>query len=370
MSRPSTAARWAWRSSAWAAGGSGAATRSTPPWASPAWRASERGSRRAIPLPPPCPRRPHRPRRPAVRSSPPRHRRAARAAPPRPREDRLMPRAFLVVMDSVGCGGAPDAGHSSTTASPTPAPTRSPISPRPAPPAGPRTAAAGPSACRTSTRSASAPRSARLGRRYAGPRRRPCGPLGRRDRGVARQGHALGPLGTGGRARALGLAHLPQDRRCPAFPPGPHGRGLPPRRHRRHPRQPPRLGHGDHRRGRRGPSADRLADLLHLGRQRLPDRRARGGFRARPAAALCEALRPDAPCDARGPRDRPPLHRRAGRLPAHRQPPRLRHRAARAHAAATGCAGAGRPVHAVGKIGDIFSMQGITDVCTRGRTPT
>jgi hypothetical protein len=32
-----------------------------------------------------------------------------RAADPDPRKDRLMPRAFLVVMDSVGCGGAPDA---------------------------------------------------------------------------------------------------------------------------------------------------------------------------------------------------------------------------------------------------------------------
>ncbi len=42
--------------------------------------------------------------------------------------------------------------------------------------------------------------------------------------------------------------------------------------HRRHPGQLPRIGDAGHRRLRRPASADRLADLLHLGRQRAADR--------------------------------------------------------------------------------------------------
>jgi thymidine phosphorylase len=49
-SPPSTAARWAWRSSAWAAAGSRAATPSTPPWASRTSPASGRRSRKGDPL--------------------------------------------------------------------------------------------------------------------------------------------------------------------------------------------------------------------------------------------------------------------------------------------------------------------------------
>jgi hypothetical protein len=65
-------------------------------------------------------------------------------ADPDPRKDRLMPRAFLVVMDSVGCGGAPDADRSSTATCRTPAPTRWAISRRPARRARRRRGAAGP----------------------------------------------------------------------------------------------------------------------------------------------------------------------------------------------------------------------------------
>lgn len=41
----------------------------------------------------------------------------------------------------------------------------------------------------------------------------------------------------------------------------------------RHPRKLSRLGNRDHRRIRRAPHAKRRADLLHLGRQPVPDRR-------------------------------------------------------------------------------------------------
>ncbi len=46
----------------------------------------------------------------------------------------------------------------------------------------------------------------------------------------------------------------------------------------RHPRRLPRLGHRDHRGTGRGAYPHRQADLLHLGRQRVPGRRARNSI--------------------------------------------------------------------------------------------
>ena len=123
-----------------------------------------------------------------------------------------------------------------------------------------------------------------------------------------------------------------------------------------HSRQSPRLGHGDHRRTRRGASADAEADLLHLRRFGVPDRRARGGVRAGAALrGLPDRAPPLRSADDR-PRHRPALRRRARRpissAPSHRKdfsipplPGNLFERAA----------GAGREVVSIGKIGDIFA---------------
>ena len=266
-----------------------------------------------------------------------------------------MTRAFLIVMDSVGIGGAPDAGEFFNGAVPdTGANTRRPTSPTRWTCACPTLDALGlGAACRLASGVAAA-RADRTAHRR----------LGRGDRGLARQGHALGPLGAGRRAGALGLGLLPRHR--PRLPRRRGGRGLPPRRDRRHPRQPPRLGHRHHRRGGRGAPADRLAHLLHLGRQRVPDRRARGGVRPRPPDRALPRPRADAPRPTdRAGSSRGPSSASPGTFKRTAAPPRLRHRAARADAARPRATRPGGRVHAVGKIGDIFSMRGI-DTLAKG----
>ena len=188
----------------------------------------------------------------------------------RHRADRLMPRAFLLVMDSVGCGGAPDAaafgdegantlGHIVRAC----AAGRAEDGPR-----------AGRCGCRTwrGWGSARAIRAA-SGHRPAGLRRDARGRLGGGDRGVARQGHAVGPLGARRRAGAVGLALFPA-----------HRPGVPARGHRaagraggaagnRSATAIPRGCRCSHDFGRRA-HRDRQADPLHLRRQRAADRRA------------------------------------------------------------------------------------------------
>ena len=103
--------------------------------------------------------------------------------------------------------------------------------------------------------------------------------MGLRRRDLARQGHALRPLGDRRRAGRLRLGLFPERRAgVPARAhERAHRRGAAPR----HPRRPPRLRHRDPRRARRRAHPDGKADLLHLGRQRVPDRGARGGVRPR-----------------------------------------------------------------------------------------
>jgi hypothetical protein len=130
--------------------------------------------------------------------------------------------------------------------------------------------------------------------------------MGRRDRSLARQGHTIRALGTGRRAGPLGLDLFP--RHNPRLPPRPGGEGLRTGGDRRHPWQLPRLGHPRHRRPLRRAPAHRLADLLHLRRQRVPDRRARG--LVRPGHACCGSARTSPlhlHAHARGPRHRAPL---------------------------------------------------------------
>ena len=117
-----------------------------------------------------------------------------------------MARALLMVMDSVGCGGAPDAaafgdegantlGHIALACAAGRADTG-----RSGPLAVPNLAALGLGAAIR----------ARLRHRAARLPRDPDRPLGRRHRDLARQGHPLRPLGARGRAGALGLALLPR----------------------------------------------------------------------------------------------------------------------------------------------------------------
>ena len=246
-----------------------------------------------------------------------------------------MSRAFLVVIDSVGCGGAPDAAELTATQ-------------------GANTLGHIAEACAAGRAEEGRSGPLRLpnldalglaaaigagdsGATCRGLWRRCRGRLGRGDRSLAGQGHALGPLGAGRRAGAVGLALLPaHDARLPRRS---GGRGLP---HRRRPAGILGNCHGLGDRileaAWRRTHADRLADLLHLGRQRVPDRRARGDLRARPAARR----------SASGSR-RDFMPMRVGRVIARpfvgdartasrrtHEPPRLCHRATGADAAATG----------------------------------
>ena len=90
----------------------------------------------------------------------------------------------------------------------------------------------------------------------------------------------------------------------PTFPEGTDRRADPRGEAPRHPRQQACVGDGDHRRARRGACPDRKADLLHLGRLGVPDRRARDCLRPRPAL--------------RGLRDRAPAGRPAQYRPGDR----------------------------------------------------
>ena len=193
--------------------------------------------------------------------------------------DRLMPRAILCILDSVGIGGAPDAARlrrrGANTLGHIAAACAAARADR-----GPLRAAR---ASRTWTRSASAPRTALARRsRSRASAETPARRLGRRPRGLARA-----------RTRRPATGRSPACR-CPS--PGAISR-RPTRPSRptlteplikraqaaRHPRQQARLRHAGHRGVRRGAHPDRQADLLHLRRLRVPDRRARDAFRARAA---------------------------------------------------------------------------------------
>ncbi len=269
-----------------------------------------------------------------------------------------MGRAFLVVLDSVGCGGAPDAAAFGDAGANTLAHIAEACAAGRA-----DEGRAGPLQLPILDRLGLGARDPpRLGRGGARARRRARGHLGRGDRGLARQGHALGPLGAGGRAGAMGLALFPRAKPC--FPPDLVAAVAAPRRHRRHPRQPPRQRHRHHRGGGRAAHRDRLADLLHLAPtacSRSP--RTRRLSASTGCSTSAASLAPTLHAMKVGRVIARPFVGRAGTgFTRTAQPPRLRHRAARARRSATGCRTRAGQVHAVGKIGDIFSMRGIDDV--------
>ena len=108
-------------------------------------------------------------------------------------------------------------------------------------------------------------------------------PVGLWNRDVARQGHAVRPLGACRRAGRFRLGLFPAD--DPRLPRMAYGSDDRRGRAHRHPRQSPRFRDGGDRRLWRGAPANAPADLLHLRRFGAPDRRARRGVR--PRASLC-----------------------------------------------------------------------------------
>ena len=154
--------------------------------------------------------------------------------------------------------------------------------------------------------------------------------LGPDGRALARQGlgdRPLGADGPGARAPVSDLsARLSRPRSIAAF----DGAHRPRRAGQRR-----RLGDRDHRRARRAAPADRPADRLHLGRQRLPDCRPRGHRAGRrsstPGADAAYELAVEGL--GLGRVIARPFVGAPGALHPHRQPPRLRDAAAARHAA-------------------------------------
>ena len=107
-------------------------------------------------------------------------------------------------------------------------------------------------------------------------------------------------------------------------------------------------------------------DCLHLGRQRVPDRRARR-HRARPGAVsgLRGRLRAGRPGARRRPCHRPAVRRHAGTLHANREPPRLALPPSGETLLDRMTAGS-RSVVAIGKIQDLFAGRGITRAYPHG----
>ena len=143
-------------------------------------------------------------------------------------------------------------------------------------------------------------------------RRRPAG------RALEGQGHDDRPLGADGHRHAGGDADV--SARLPVR----RDRGVRAPHRARRPRQQGRLGDRDHRGARRGASAHRQVDRLHVRRLGLPDRRARGDDPARGAVRGLRHRARDPHRQARGrARDRAAVRRRAGELHADAEPPRL-----------------------------------------------
>ena len=159
----------------------------------------------------------------------------------------------------------------------TPAPTRSATSPRPAP----RAAATARASRRAAPRSQPRPARPRRARRRPRPARRsPTSAFAASRRAVWGYGVEVsnGKDTPSGHWEIAGVpvpfawGYFPET--VPTFPTELTDALIREAQAPRHPRQQACLGHRDHRRARRGAHPDRQADLLHLGRLGLPDRRA------------------------------------------------------------------------------------------------
>ena len=158
------------------------------------------------------------------------------------------------------------------------------------------------------------------------------GRLWLRRRGKQGQGYAERTLGNGRLPGAVRLGLFPA--RAAVLPAGADPAAGGRVQAARHPRRLPRLGYRDHRGAGRGAYQDRQADLLHLGRQRVPGRRARTAFRIGAALSLLRARQGIARAAQHRACDRAAVRRRESRrLPPHRASPRLHHAAAGGNAA-------------------------------------
>ncbi len=97
--------------------------------------------------------------------------------------------------------------------------------------------------------------------------RAPSGRFRPADASLARQGHHLRPLGADGHPPGYPLPHLP------GWLPAGGDRRVPPARRAGHFRQQTGFRHRDPQGAGRGAHAHRQTHRVHLGRQRLPDRR-------------------------------------------------------------------------------------------------
>ena len=191
-----------------------------------------------------------------------------------------MTRAILIVLDSVGCGGAEDAKAYGDEG----ADTLGHIAEACAEGLGDREGLRrGPLRLpRLEALGLGQAMKASTGRAPPGfALRRAARPMGLWNRDLARQGHAVRPLGARRHAGRFRLGLFPGDdpRLSGGADRGADRRG----QACRDSRQPPRFGHRSDRRLRRGAPANVETNLLHLRRLGAPDRGARRSFRARAA---------------------------------------------------------------------------------------
>ena len=121
-------------------------------------------------------------------------------------------------------------------------------------------------------------------------------------------------------------------------------------------RQQARVGDGDHPGARRGAPEDRQVDRLHVGRLGLPDRRARGDGAARRALRGVQDRARAPHRQARGrPRDRAAVHRRRPATTCARRTGTTTRSSRSGRTTSRSSRDAGKKVHGVGKISDIFA---------------
>ena len=276
-------------------------------------------------------------RRARRRASAPRAGRPARPAST-PMSTSPFRRVIVIVLDSVGVGELPDAAVYGDEGSNT----------------------LGNIAARSPLRDPEPPRARRLAASCRWPGWRP--PARRCARSAAWPSVSPGKDSVTGHWELMGLVLDSRSRRFPhGFPATCIARVRAPHRPA-HARQRRGVRHADHRGARAGAHADRLADRLHVGRQRVPDRRARGRHpRARAVPDLRDRVRRSL-VEGMG------LGRVIARpfvgVAGARSRGRPTGTTTRSRPSATRCStvltAAGVPVVAIGKIEDLFAGRGIT----------
>ena len=131
---------------------------------------------------------------------------------------------------------------------------------------------------------------------------------------------------------------------------------------RRTARQQARLRHGNYQGTRRGARAHRLSDRLHVGRQRVSDRRARRrDSRRRALPHVRDRAKASGRAEPSGPRDRAPVYRHAGKFPRAPSGGTITPSSRRGPCCSTCLPERSVPVFGVGKIHDIYNGRGVDD---------